>query len=262
MTRFIDAHRERFGVAPICRALGWASSTYYAYKKRSPSDRALRDADLCEDIARVYARNYQVYGARKVWITLRREGIAVARCTVERLMAELGLVGVRRGRKPAKTTTPDDQAAAALPDLVDRRFVASRPDELWTADLTYVPLQRGGFCYTALITDVYSRMIVGWAVGTSLATDLPLAALEMALWRRHSRDLAGLVHHSDRGCQYTSLRYADRLDLECIAASVGSVGDSYDNALMESAIGLYKTELIDHHSPWPTPLDVEFATLE
>jgi len=262
MTRFLDAHRDRFAVAEMCRVLGWNASTYYAYKKRQPSNRALRDADLAEDITRVYAHNYQVYGARKVWVTLRRQGVAVARCTVARLMRELGMTGVRRGRTPVRTTTPDAHAARALPDLVDRQFTANRPNQLWTADLTYVPLQRGGFCYTALITDVYSRMIVGWAVSTSLATDLPLAALEMALWRRRSHDLSGLIHHSDRGTQYTSLRYADRLDLERIAASVGSVGDSYDNALIESAIGLYKTELIDQHRPWHTTLDVELATLE
>ena len=261
MVAFIDDYREVYGVEPICRELPIAPQTYYAYKRRAPSDRALRDAYLREQIQRVYDENFKVYGARKVWIELGREGIAVARCTVERLMRAMGLQGVRRGPTAPTTTSPDRQAAQALPDLLDRDFTATRPDQVWCADLTYVALADGGFCYTALITDVYTRGIVGWAVGTSLATDLPLAALEQALHRRGGA-LDGLIHHSDRGCQYTSVRYADRLDLERITASMGSVGDSYDNALIESAIGLYKTELIGRHGPWRTALDVELATLE
>jgi putative transposase len=200
MTRFIDGHRERFGVTPICRVLGWNPSTYYAYKARPPSDRALRDAWLGEQIERVYADNYRVYGARKVWIQLHREGIPVARCTVERLMRDLGLEGARRGGTRKTTTRVDDQAAKALPDLVGRRFTATRPNQTWVADLTYVSTGTG-FCYLALITDVFSRLIVGWAIGVSLHTNLPLAALEMALWRREAAGLEGLVHHSDRAKQ-------------------------------------------------------------
>jgi putative transposase len=220
MTRFIDAHRERFGVAPICRALGWCESTYYNHKARPPSDRALRDDWLRGEIRRVYDDNYKVYGARKVWIELRREGIRVARCTVERLMREMGLEGARRGGNGKRTTKPDAAAAAALPDLVDRCFEAERPNQVWVADLTYVATAVG-FVYAAFVTDVFSRMIVGWAVGTSQHANLPLAALDMAMWRREPANLEGLVHHSDRGSQYTSVRYADRLDLARIAASVG-----------------------------------------
>jgi putative transposase len=261
MVAFIDDHREVYGVEPICAELPIAPQTYYAYKRRAPSDRALRDTYLREQIQRVYDDNFKVYGARKLWLELNREGIRVARCTVERLMHAMGLQGVRRGLRRARTTNPDRQAAQTLPDLVEREFTAARPDQVWCADMTYVSLAGDGFCYTALITDVYSRRVVGWAVGTSLAADLPLAALEQALHRRGGT-LDGLIHHSDRGCQYTSVRYADRLDLERITASMGAVGDSYDNALVESAIGLYKTELIDRHGPWPTALDVELATLE
>lgn len=261
MTCFIDAHREWFGVAPICRALDWCASTYYAYKARPPSDRALRDAWLLEQIERVYEDNYKVYGARKVWLQLHREDITVARCAVERLMRANGLVGARRGGTVKKTTKADDAAGTARPDLVDRCFTAARPNQTWVADLTYVSTG-SGFCYAAFVADVYSRLIVGWALGTSLHTNLPLAALEMALWRRQADSLEGLVHHSDRGCQYTSVRYASRLDLARIAGSVGSVGDSYDNALAETTIGLYKTELIVPQGPWRTRDHLELATLE
>ena len=210
------------------------------------------------EIDRVYEENRRVYGARKVWRQLNREGISVARCTVERLMRESGLEGVRRGKK--HKTTIADASAPRPADLVDRNFVADRPNRLWVADLSYVRTW-AGFCYIALVIDVFSRFIVGWALSTHLKTDLPLEALEMAIWRRDA-ELDGLVHHSDRGSQYTSIRYTERLAESGIAPSVGSVGDSYDNALAETTIGLYKTELINKEGPWRTPEQVEFATLE
>lgn len=258
MTGFIAEHRGRFGVEPICRVMDFNPSTYYAARDRTPSARAPRDEDLKDEIKRVHKANYGVYGVRKVWRQLNREGICVARCTVARLMRELGLRGVRRG-KAVRTTTPD--AGAPRPaDLVERDFAADRPNRLWVADLTYVRTF-SGFCYVAHVIDVYSRMIVGWSLGTTLRTEMPLEALEMALWRR-GRALEGLVHHSDRGSQYTSIRYTERLAEAGIAPSVGSAGDAYDNALAESTIGLYKTELIYRQGPWRTPEQVEIATLE
>lgn len=259
MTRYIDEHHERFGVAPICDALGWNVSTYYAYKKRPPSNRALRDAELIEHIRRVHADNYGVYGAYKVWRQLNREGIRVARCTVERLMAQAGLHGVRRGRRH-RTTRADREAARALPDLVDRDFTAHAPNVKWVADITYVPTHQG-FVHVALVIDVFSRMIVGWAIEPHLRTELTLQALELALWRRRGHDLHGLIHHSDRGGQYVSVRYTERLAEAGIAPSVGSVGDSYDNAMAESTIGLLKTELIERHGPWRTRDQVVYETL-
>jgi putative transposase len=198
-----------------------------------------------------------VYGARKVWRQLHREGITAARCTVERLMGELGLVGVRRG-KTYKTTTPD--AAARPADLVERDFSAQRPNQLWVADLTYVATW-SGFVYVAFVIDAFSRFIVGWQASRSLRTDLALDALEMAIWRRRG-GLDGLVHHSDRGGQYLAIRYTERLAEAGAVTSVGSRGDSYDNALAETIIGLYKTELIRRRSPWKGIDDVEYATLE
>jgi putative transposase len=258
MTRFIDERKDRFGVEPICRVMDFAPSTYFARRKRAPSDRELRDNWLTVEIKRVYEANYRVYGARKVRRCLNREGITVARCTVERLMRIHGLEGARRGKK-FKTTIPDTTAVRPS-DLVDRNFTAARPNRLWIADLTYVRTWSGR-CYVAFVIDVYSRFIVGWSLATHLKTELPLDALEMAIWRRNTV-LDGLVHHSDRGSQYTSIRYTERLDDAGIAPSVGSVGDSYDNAMAETTIGLYKTELIYRQGPWRAPEQVELATLE
>ena len=257
MIAFIDANRDRFGVEPICRVLPIAPSTYHAASHRPSSARAVRDGELKTEIARVHAEHFGVYGARKVWRQLHREGIGVARCTAERLMGELGLEGVRRA-KPHKTTTPD--AAAARPvDLVERNFSATRPNQLWVADLTYVATW-SGFVYVALVIDAFSRFLVGWQASRSLRADLTLDALEMAIWRRVSV-LEGLICHSDAGSQYTSIRYTERLAEIGAAPSVGTVGDSYDNSLAESTIGLYKTELIRRHGPWRTLEEVELATL-
>ena len=262
MAAFIDAHREEHGVEPICRVLQVAPSSYYALKaeERDPMRRcarAQRDEQLREEITRVWQTNRRLYGARKVWRQLKREGRAVARCTVERLMHSAGLRGVVRGRR-VRTTVPDLQAERPR-DLVERRFTATKPNQLWVADFTYVATWRG-FVYVAFVIDVFSRRIVGWRASTSLRTDLALDALEQAL---HDRDTdAGLVHHSDRGSQYLSIRYTERLAEAGIEASVGSRGDSYDNALAESVIGLYKTEVIRHDGPWRSFDEVEYATLE
>jgi putative transposase len=258
MIAYIDQHRDRYGVEPICRVLPIAPSTYHAAKGRPPSARALRDEELKAEIARVHQDNFGVYGARKVWRQLHREGIVVARCTVERLMGELGLQGVRRG-KAHRTTTPDVTASQPA-DLVKRDFSATRPNQLWVADLTYVAAW-SGFVYVAFVIDAFSRFIVGWQAARSLRTDLALDALEMAIWARHS-ELDGLVHHSDRGSQYLAIRYTERLAEAGVVASVGSVGDSYDNALAETVIGLYKTELIRRRGPWKGLDEVEYATLE
>ncbi len=212
-----------------------------------------------EQIGRVFDANYGVYGADKIWAALNREGTPVARCTVERLMRELGLRGARRGK--TKRTTIRDEQAAKPADLVDRRFTASQPNKLWVADLTYVR-SYAGWVYVALVIDVFSRFIVGWQASTSLRSDLALDALEMALWQRRGMRLDKLVHHSDHGVQYLSIRYTERLDAAGLERSVGSRGDSYDNALAESTIGLYKTELIHRRGPWRTIDDVEIATLE
>ena len=258
MIAYIDRNRHRYGVEPICQLLPIAPSTYHAAKRRLPSARALRDEELKAEIVRVHAEHFGVYGARKIWRQLHREGIAVARCTVERLMRELGLEGVRRG-KPHKTTTPE--AAATRPaDLVERNFSATRPNQLWVADLTYVATW-SGFVYVALIIDAFSRFLVGWQASRSLRTDLALDALEMAIWRRQGQ-LEGLVHHSDRGGQYLSIRYTERLAEAGAVTSVGSRGDSFDNALAETIIGLYKTELIRRRGPWKGIDDLEYATLE
>jgi putative transposase len=258
MIAYIDQHRDRYGVEPICQLLPIAPSTYYQHRRRRPSARAVRDAALKVEIRRVHADNFGVYGARKIWRQLGREGIAVARCTVERLMGELGLQGVRRG-KPHRTTTPD-QAAARPADLVERDFSASGPNQLWVADLTYVATW-AGFVYVAFVIDAFSRFIVGWQAAWSLRTDLALDGLEMAIWRRQTQ-LDGLVHHSDRGSQYLAIRYTDRLAEAGAVTSVGSRGDSYDNALAETIIGLYKTELIRRRGPWKGLDQVEYATLE
>ena len=258
MIAYIHAHKDRYGVEPICRVLPIAPSTYYAAHRRPASARALRDQELKAEIARVHAEHFGVYGARKVWRQLHREGITVARCTVERLMGELGLEGARRG-KPHKTTTPN--AAAARPaDLVERDFSATRPNQLWVADLTYVATW-SGFVYVAFVVDAFSRFLVGWQASRSLRTNLALDALEMAIWRRQAQ-LDGLVHHSDRGSQYLAIRYTERLAEAGAVTSVGSRGDSFDNALAETIIGLYKTELVRRRGPWKGLDEVEYATLE
>jgi putative transposase len=263
---FIDAHRERFGVEPICRVLsehgcGIAPNTYWVAKKRQPSRRALRDAELVEHVQRVYDENLAVYGADKIWAQLNDEGIRVARCTVERLMRHMGLQGNRRGRTWVITTIGDERLERPA-DLVDRGFAAPAPNRLWVADITYVKTH-SGWVYVAFVIDVFSRMVVGWQASKSLRSDLALDALEMAIWNRQRQgvDVSGLVHHSDRGVQYLSICYADRLAANDIVASVGSKGDSYDNALAESFNGLYKWELIYRRGPWRGLDDVEFATM-
>jgi putative transposase len=261
MVSFIDAHRDAYGVEPICSVLPIAPSTYYEHEARRANPnllpaRAKRDAELRALVDRVWRENFRVYGVRKVWRQLHREGVEVARCTVERLMRAMGLQGAMRGRK-FTTTIPDD-AAMRPPDLVDRDFSASRPNELWVADLTYVATWRG-FVYVAFVIDVFARRIVGWRVSSSLRTDLALDALEQAICSRAAT--AGLVHHSDRGGQYLSIRYTERLAEAGMEPSVGSVGDSYDNALAESVIGLFKTEVVRRRGPWRGLEDVEFATL-
>jgi transposase InsO family protein len=251
MVAFVDAHREAYGVEPICEVLPIAPSTYHEAKRREREPerrprRVVRDERLRGDIQRVWDEQHQVYGADKVWRQLRREGISAARCTIERLMRVMGLRGAVRGRAFKVTTVSDPEATRPM-DLVQRQFVASRPNQLWVADLTYVATW-AGFVYVAFVVDVFSRRIVGWRVSRSLRSDLALDALEQALHARPDRP--GLVHHSDRGVQYLSIRYTERLAEAGIAPSVGSVGDSYDNALAETVIGLYKTEVIWRCGPW------------
>ena len=258
MSRFIDTHRDRFGVEPICQVLQVAPSTYYAARCRPPSARQVRDEALTLKLRQVHAENFGVYGARKLWRQLHREGVPAARCTVERLLKQVGLVGAVRG-KPKRTTIADETAARPA-DLVQRHFDAPAPNRLWVADLTYVRTW-SGFVYVAFITDVCSRAIVGWQISRSLRSDLALDALEQALWSRQG-PLDGLVHHSDRGVQYLSIRYTERLAEVGVVTSVGSRGDSYDNALAESVNGLYKTELVRKQGPWRGLEDLEFATLK
>ena len=234
-----------------------APSTYYGAKSRPPSARALRDEQLKAEVQRVYLDNFAVYGVEKVWRQLNRERISVGRDQVQRLMRDLGLAGAVRGKK-LRTTIPQDVGERPA-DLVDRQFAAAAPNRLWVADLTYVSTW-SGFAYTALIVDVFSRYIVGWRVSTSLRADLALDALEMAIWARQPTSEDALVHHSDRGVQYLSIRYTERLAEEGAVTSVGSRGDSYDNALAETVMGLYKTELIRRHGPWRTAEHVELAT--
>jgi putative transposase len=262
MVAFIDAHREAYGVEPICEQLPIAPSVYYEHKRREAEPervpaRRRRDAELVTEIARVHDANFRVYGARKVWLQLNREGTDVARCTVERLMRAQGLEGARRGRR-CRTTISDTTAECPL-DLVKRQFTATRPNQLWVADFTYVATW-AGFVYVAFVIDVFARRIVGWRVTRSMSTDLVLDALEQALWSRAAP--TGVVHHSDRGSQYLSIRYSERLAEAGMTPSVGSVGDSYDNALAETIIGLYKTEVIHRRGPWRHVDSVEYATLE
>ena len=257
--KFIEEHRERWGVEPICRVLQFAPATYYAARTRPASAKELWDRELKPEIQRIWNENFRVYGADKVWTQLRREGYRVARCTVERLMRDLGLRGVVRGKTP-RTTLVEDGATRPV-DLVDRNFVAPAPNRLWVADLTYVKTH-SGWVYVAFIVDVFSRYVVGWQASRSLRAELALDALEMAIWARRGEQLQGLVHHSDRGVQYLAVRYTERLVLAGAVASVGSRGDSYDNALAESFNGLYKTELIRRRGSWRGLDDVEYATLE
>lgn len=264
MIRFVDEHKGRFGVEPIIGVLrgtdaGFLSvSGYYAAKTRPPSARAVADAGLCEQIGAVHAANYGVYGVRKMRTALHRAGVQVGRDRLARLMRQLNLAGVRRGR-PKRTTTADS-AAARPADLVNRQFAAARPNQLWVCDLTYIRTWVG-FAYLALVVDVYSRRLVGWALTTHLRTDLPLQALEMAIWARNHR-LDGLVHHSDAGSQYLAIRYTDALAGVGALPSVGSVGDSFDNAMAESTIGQIKAELVHRRGPWRTVEQLEYALLE
>ena len=254
---FIDQHRDRFGVEPICDTLQFAPSTYYAALSRPPSARELRDGELRVEIARVHGENFDVYGTEKVWKQLRREDIEVGRDRVGRLMAELELEGAVRG-KTWRTTIPSP-ATSRPADLVDRDFSATAPNRLWVAELTYVSTWPG-VVYTAFLTDVFSRYIVGWRVSTTLRAELALDALEMAIWSRGKTDLKGLVHHSDLGVQYLAIRYTEGLADAGAVCSVGSRGDSYDNALAESIIGLHKTELIRKRGLWRSFEQLELAT--
>ena len=255
---FITANKDHWGVEPICKVLPFASATYYAAMSRPLSARTTRDTELKPEIQRVWEEHRRVYGADKVWAQLKREGRPAARCTVERLMRKLGLRGVVRGKKVR--TTWADAVNQRPTDLVQRQFHAVAPNRLWVADLTYVKTH-SGWVYVAFVIDVFSRFVVGWQASRSLHAELALDALEMALWAR-GRRLDGLVHHSDRGVQYLAIRYSERLAEAGVVPSVGSRGDSYDNALAESFNGLYKTELIRHLGPWRGLDDVEHASLD
>jgi len=265
MVLFIDQHRATYGVEPICRVLPIAPSTYFRCKaeQRDPTRRSARkqrDEVLRAIIRRIWEENHRVYGPRKVWKQMGREGLHEARCRVRRLMREMGLAGAVRGR--AWTTTTESQPnAERLSDLVDRHFTAMRPNQLWVADFTYVATWRG-FVYVAFVIDVFARRIVGWRVSSSLRTDFVLDALDQAIYERCGDDVGDLIHHSDRGSQYLAMRYTDRLADAGIEPSVGSRGDAYDNALAESVIGLFKTEVIRLKGPWRHLEAVEFATLD
>ncbi|EKS71625.1 transposase [Caballeronia zhejiangensis] len=264
MIAFIDDHRSAYGVEPICRVLPIAPSTYYLYASRRADPRRLparqrRDVLLCQHIRRVWEENFRVYGARKIWRQLLREGFRIARCTVERLMRRLDLQGVRRG-KSIRTTVRDESAPCPL-DHVQRQVKASKPDALWVSDFTLVATWQG-LAYVAFIVDVFARRIVGWRLSSSARTDFVLDALEQALHEPRPAEGNRLVHHSDRGSQYVSIRYTDRLAEAGIEPSVGSVGDSYDNALAETINGLYKAEVIHRRGPWRNVQAVELATLE
>jgi putative transposase len=264
MIAFIDAHRTVYGVEPICKVLPIAPSTYHAYAARRADPnklpaRAKRDEALKAEIRRVFETNFRVYGVRKVWHQLAREGIAVARCTVVRLMRAMSLEGAVRG-KPVRTTISDRAVPCPL-DRVNRQFRAPRPNALWVSDFTYVATW-AGFVYVAFVIDTYARRIVGWRVSRTAQAGFVLDALEQALHERQPIRRAGLVHHSDRGGQYVSLRYTQRLAEAGIEPSVGSVGDSYDNALAETVIGLFKAEVVHRRGPWRSLEAVEYATLE
>jgi len=260
---FLDAHRDEYGVEPICRELPIAPSTYYEHKAREADPERLpprlqRDRQLSAEIRRVHEENFGVYGARKVWRQLGRENIIAARCAVERLMRAMGLAGVVRGRK-CRTTIAEDGAERPL-DRVNRQFESARPNALWVADVTYVATW-AGFVYVAFVVDAFARRILGWRVARSMRAELVLDALEQALWARAG--VQGVVHHSDHGSQYLSIRrYSERLAEVGAQPSVGSRGDSYDNALAETIIGLYKAEVIRRRGPWRGIEDVEYATLQ
>ena len=271
---FIHEHKDhrdsgglRWGVEPMCAVLTQfgipiAPSTYYEWRNKTPSPRRRHDDDLRAEILRVWTTNYRVYGARKIWLTLNREGIQVARCTVERLMRDMGICGVHRGR-PHRTTIPDKSNPIPA-DRVDRVFTPTTLNQLWVADITYVAT-RTGFVYVSFVIDAFARRILGWQIRTTMTTDLVIDALEYAIWVRDREghgDLTALVAHSDRGSQYTSLRYGQRLADAGITPSVGSTGDSFDNALAETINGLYKTELIKPRRPWKNADQVEYATAE
>ena len=268
MTGFIDGHKVRFGVEPICRVLSQhgvqvAPSGYYAFKARTPSKRALSDAFVWERIEALQddkTKGNGVAGYRKMWHLLRRDGVEAPRCQVARLMRGHGMQGVVRGKK--FVTTRPDASAPRPPDLVQRDFTATRPNQLWIVDFTYVPTW-AGMGFTAFVTDVYSRRIVGWRTHHRMPTELPLDALEMALWvrERACQDVTGVVHHSDAGSQYTAIKYAERLADAGALASIGTVGDSYDNAMAESVIGLYKAECVKREGPFKTVDELELATL-
>ncbi|WP_343794962.1 IS3 family transposase, partial [Sphingomonas trueperi] len=264
MIAFIDDHRDAYGVEPICRVLPIAPSTYHerVAQRQDPtrlSARAQRDAALKPEIARVFAENFAVYGVRKVWRQMMREGFQVARCTVARLMREMGLAGVIRG-KPVRTTISDRAAPCPL-DHVNRKFYAPAPNMLWVSDFTYVATW-AGFVYVAFVIDTYARRIVGWRASRTAHASFVLDALEQALHDRRPAHRGGLIHHSDRGSQYVSIKYSERLAEAGIEPSVGSVGDSYDNALAETINGLYKAEVIHRRGPWRSFEAVEYATLE
>jgi|TARA_R110000803_G_scaffold114446_1_gene182930 putative transposase len=264
MIAFIDKYRGNHGVEPICKLLPIAPSTYHDHvaKQRDPSRlsaRAQRDILLKPEVARVFTENFRVYGVRKVWRQMKREGFDVARCTIERLMRDMGLQGVIRG-KPVRTTISDKTAVCPL-DHVNRQFHAPAPNRLWVSDFTYVATW-AGFVYVAFVIDVYARYIVGWRVSRTAHASFVLDALEQALHDRSPTHRGGLIHHSDRGSQYVSIKYTERLAEAGIEPSVGSVGDSYDNALAETINGLYKAEVIHRRGPWRSFETVEYATLE
>ncbi len=265
MIAFIDEQRQYHGIEPICKQLPLAVSTYYEHKAQESdpdieSNRSIRDRHCKAEIQRVWEENMQVYGARKIWTQLQREGFAIARCTVERLMSDLGIQSATRGGGKRRTTIPDDQLDRPS-DLVDRPFEADRPNQLWVADITFVATW-SGFVYVSFVIDVFSRYIVGWRVSRTMQTDLVLDALEQAIWA--SKETRNLIHHSDRGSRYLSIRYTERPRDAGIESSVGSIGDSYDNALAETINGLFKTEIIRNpqRGPWKAIDEVEYATLE
>ena len=263
MIRFIEDHRADHGVEPICRVLPIAPATFYDHmaKRADPdllSDRVKRDEELKPEIERVFEENLSVYGVRKVWRQMRREGFDIARCTVARLMKDIGIEGVVRGKKP-KTTIPDKALPCPL-DKVNRQFYAPAPNVLWVSDFTYVATWQG-FVYVAFVIDVFARRIVGWRVSRTATAGFVLDALEQAIHQRRPAQ-GQLVHHSDRGSQYLSIKYTERLAEAKIAPSVGSVGDSYDNALAETINGLFKAEVIHRRGPWRSFEAVEYATLE
>jgi transposase InsO family protein len=264
MMDFIEESREAHGVEPICRALQFAPSTYYDRRAimldpDRASARAKSDAAMSVKIDAAWDANRKLYGARKIWHVLRRQGEDVARCTVERLMRRLGIRGVVRGKKVI-TTNPD----TSLPcpdDKVNRLFMADRPNKLWVSDFTYVPTW-SGTVYVAFVIDVFARRIVGWRASTSMKTQFVLDALDQAIWQRKTTDNKSLIHHSDRGSQYLSIKYTERLAEAEIDLSVGTVGDAYDNALAECVIGLFKTEVINQIGPWKSMREVEWETLK